>query len=423
MEVAAITTVLALCNHILTWIGQLSEKEVLLKDVSSTVLQIRNILSPFTSSTLDGIGGHQLSESISGVGDALRRIDEHLHLYNSKTTQKVFAFLNPNAFIHRIKEDQTQLNTQLFVLLTAFVAEGYSHDRAHNQALVALTQKLEISNGHGTFAMDAVAMDAQEFWRDYIGIKVDIAANDLFCARLLSWCHGDLSKKICDLIIMQLDEFNSGVVTLQNLARALGKESLKTFVETYKRSEHLSLDLKLPRSASRAPHGESQLRVPLLVWVDDRPENNLYYVRKAQARGIQVIQLPSTAAAKFWVDENAAFLHEHDDASLIRFISDNVRVEAISESDDHLYPNTSAGQNFLQYLRGRLFRAPVLILTNKSIDKTTFVRNYDSAGSTRKSIVCLDYITSLADGVNSDSGWKGFKAGRPHSKVHGHGHQ
>jgi hypothetical protein len=271
--------------------------------------------------------------------------------------------------------------------------------------------------------MGAVAADAREFWKDYIGIKVDIAANDLFCARLLSWCHGDLSKRICDLIIMQLDEFNSGVVTLQNLARALGKESLKTFVETYKRGEHPSLDLKLLRSASRAPQGQSQLRVPLLVWVDDQPENNLYLVRKARARGVQVIQLPSTATAKFWVDENAAFLHEHDDASLIRFISDNVRVEAISESDNHLYLNTSAGQNFLQYLRGRLFRAPVLILTGKSIDKTTFVRNYDSAGSTRKAIVCLDYITSLADGVNSDSGWKVFKADRPHSKVHGHGHQ
>ena len=33
---------------------------------------------------------------------------------------------------------------------------------------------------------------------------------------------------------MRLDEFNSGVVTPQNLAVALGKESLKTFVETYK---------------------------------------------------------------------------------------------------------------------------------------------------------------------------------------------
>jgi len=46
-----------------------------------------------------------------------------------------------------------------------------------------------------------------------------------------------LSKKICDLIIMRLDEFNSGVVTPQNLALALGKESFKTFVETYKHSE------------------------------------------------------------------------------------------------------------------------------------------------------------------------------------------
>jgi len=140
MEVlAAATTVFALCNHIPTWIDQLAEKEVLLEDVSSSILQIQNILSQFTSSTFDGIGG-QLSESISGVGDALRRIDEHLHLYNSKTTQKVFAFLKPDAFIQRIKVDQKQLNAQLKYLQLASTMAVIDHVRDHNQALVTLTK-------------------------------------------------------------------------------------------------------------------------------------------------------------------------------------------------------------------------------------------------------------------------------------------
>ena len=252
MEVlAAATTVFALCNHILTWIDQLAEKEVLLEDVSSSILQIRNILSQFTSSTFDGIGG-QLSESISGVGDALRRIDEHLHLYNSKTTQKVFAFLKPDAFIQRIKVDQKQLNAQLKYLQLASTMAVMDHVWDHNQALVALTKFWMLivhlwgcCHCRRSRVLEGLHRDKGNSIHHFCVLaslifdlpQVDIAANDLFCAWLLSWCHGDLIKKICDLIIMQLDEFNSGVVTLRNLARALGKESLKTFVKTYKRSE------------------------------------------------------------------------------------------------------------------------------------------------------------------------------------------
>ncbi len=268
MEVVTVAvTVCSLCTRILTWIDQLSEKESLLRDISSSVLQIQNILCPFTSATkFDGTGEQQLSQSIRSVGDVIQRINEHLLLYHSKKTQQVFAFLNPNSFIQKLREDERQLNNQLVVLLAAIAVVGYfrDHDR-DGQAQVALTQKLDISNDNDTLEMNAVngiselqtAVDAQEFWKDYIGVKairfatfvfcvaslmfnscqVDVAANDLFCARLVSWCNGDLSKTICDLIFMRLDEFNSGVVTPQNLARALGKGSLKKFVETYKRSE------------------------------------------------------------------------------------------------------------------------------------------------------------------------------------------
>lgn len=67
--------------------------------------------------------------------------------------------------------------------------------------------------------------------------------------------------------------------------------------------EYPSQDSKIPSFFQEAP--QSQLRVPLLVWVDDRPENNAYEIWRAREMGIQVIELPSTAAAKVWVDENA----------------------------------------------------------------------------------------------------------------------
>lgn len=47
------------------------------------------------------------------------------------------------------------------------------------------------------------------------------------------------------------------------------------------------------------------LKTPLLVWIDDQPENIDYEVAKAQAMGIFVVQLPSTSVAKAWVKANA----------------------------------------------------------------------------------------------------------------------
>ena len=178
MDVLSVAmTVCSLCNQIITWTDQLAEKEVLLGDISSTVLQVHSILKPFASATFDGTGEYQLSQSIRSVGDVLRRIDEHLLLYHSKKIQKVFAFLMPSAFTQKLKEDQIQLNHQLVVLLAAIATVGYFRDHAQDdQALVALTQKLKFSNDHDTLnttnaIRELPAVDAREFWKDYIGMK------------------------------------------------------------------------------------------------------------------------------------------------------------------------------------------------------------------------------------------------------------
>ncbi|KAF8906755.1 hypothetical protein CPB84DRAFT_1769558, partial [Gymnopilus junonius] len=128
--------------------------------------------------------------------------------------------------------------------------------------------------------------------------------------------------------------------------------------------------------------------------------------------GVQVIQLLSTAEAKIWIDENFDFLCKYDDPTRIRFISDNVRLEAIPSSDPSAgkFLNASAGQNLLQYLRGRLLKAPVLIYTNTTIKWTAFVMNFEAAGSTTDATICLRYISHLAArGIGSDDEWRGFK--------------
>ncbi|KDR84483.1 hypothetical protein GALMADRAFT_237358 [Galerina marginata CBS 339.88] len=405
---AAATTVCSLCNLIVAWIDKLAEKETLLVQISSTVLQIRNILHPFASSTFSGTGEQQLSASIRSVGDLLQRINEDLLVYQIKRTKKVLAFLNPAALVQKLKEDQRQLNHQMVVLIASITTVGYFRDHARDaeRMLVDKTQKYGIPQTYNLLD-ELHAKDARGFWQDYIGAKMEFVNNDLLSARLAMWYNGDsvLTKKTYDRIIMRLDEYNCGGVTPHNLTRALGSMSLKQFVETYARGEIVS------ESSGKELKDQSgyQLRLPLLVWIDDRPENNSYEVAEARGMGIQVVELPSTAAAKAWVDENEAFLRQNDNASYIRFISDNVRLEGISGSGKYL--NASAGQKFLQYLRGRLFRAPVLIYTGDSISSTEYVMTYESAGSTTDPEMCMEYIASLAAAMNDDTKWKGFWVG------------
>jgi hypothetical protein len=44
--------------------------------------------------------------------------------------------------------------------------------------------------------------------------------------------------------------------------------------------------------------------LPLLVWIDDNPTNNIREVAHAHELGINVIQLTSTALAKAWIEEH-----------------------------------------------------------------------------------------------------------------------
>ncbi|KAG6873994.1 hypothetical protein C0995_007950 [Termitomyces sp. Mi166 len=45
-------------------------------------------------------------------------------------------------------------------------------------------------------------------------------------------------------------------------------------------------------------------RLPLLVWVDDRPENNIEEVRFAREANVYVLEFSSTALLKAWMEEN-----------------------------------------------------------------------------------------------------------------------
>jgi len=412
MEVLAVaSTVCALCISTAAWIDQQEQKESLLSPIGSSVRQIHNILLPFSSAEYKGTGEAQLSDSIGSIGDALQRTKEHLVVWNCKRSQKFVAFLNPHALVAQLKDDERQLNHQLIILLTSIAVVGYFRDHAKNgistgAPLLMNTPRLQdgvVKDPFGPLEQ-LVDVDAREFWRDYIGAKVEFVSNDVFCARLISW-NTAIPYGTTDRILMRLDEYDSGVITPHNLSRVLGKLSLKEFVKRYSRGEKPAA---LDKSLIQVSPGH-ELRTPLLVWIDDRPDNNAYEVAQARALGIYVIEMASTAIAKVWVDANLAFLRNNDRASRVRFISDNVRLETTPGAGTYLNP--TGGETFLRYLRGRFIASPVLIYTGKSILSTRYVESYEAAGSTTSPRKVLMYIVNLADGKDNDAEWRGFHTG------------
>jgi len=176
MEVlAAAVTVCSLCKQIVSWIDQLTEKETLLVQISSTVSQICNILDPFASATFEGTGEQQLSASIRSIGDMLQRINEDLLVYQSRRTNRVLAFLNPQGLIQKLKEDQRQLNHQMVVLIASITAVGYFRDHARGDTSRLVNEAQKSGVLHTYNLLDELhAEDAREFWRDFIGAKASI---------------------------------------------------------------------------------------------------------------------------------------------------------------------------------------------------------------------------------------------------------
>lgn len=72
--------------------------------------------------------------------------------------------------------------------------------------------------------------------------------------------------------------------------------------------------------------------------------------------------------------------------------------------------NLAAGEQLIRFIRGRSYKAPVLVFCFHSLPSTTYVRRYDQSGSTALKAVCSDYIKALAKAETEDAGWRTFGA-------------
>ncbi|KAF8875453.1 hypothetical protein BD779DRAFT_1678253 [Infundibulicybe gibba] len=321
--ISTVRSICTLATSLLVWLGQLGEKEEALTGLSATVSRVCAVLIRFqgiAQPTLDPT----LVHALYCLGDVLRRTEEHLRIWKGRRGRR--------ASLNRV--DEQQLSQQLIIILFAMATISYFEKNAPGQVLEK-----------NQFEFCPVQnRDVFEFWKDYVGAKTAWARSDRFAEALKKKFGDTLSEDACQLLTFRVDELCVGGVSLSGLERFVGSGSVSSAVEHFMELELAPLKLEPSKHDS----------LPLIVWVDDNPTNNVREIAYAEKLGINVISCVSTVDAKAWIMKNEDFLRAHDAAHSIRFISDNTRLE----SDLSPYYNITAGENITRFLRGRSLHAP-----------------------------------------------------------------
>ncbi|KAG5650689.1 hypothetical protein H0H81_011363 [Sphagnurus paluster] len=401
-----VSTVKSLCTlaaSIYVWIDQSRQKEATLVAIAGTVSRISCILAPFEKAEkLEPL----LTDAFLGLGDALSRTKEHLVAYGKQRRRNslngAIGFFAPSQVTALLNQDEQDLTHQLTVILFALATVTFFRDRS-------------LKSPECFAPRPGKSNDTLEFWKDYIGAKyakVLYARTDRFL-EALRLCFGNcLSESTRRRLSLRLDEFKVGGITFSNLERFVGDQSLEQAVAKF-----VALD-----SSSSTIQMRFDTKLPLLIWVDDKPENNIQEVAFAKSNGVNVLEFGSTALAKIWMEENeddlksysardtAEFLRQNDTPASIRFISDTARLEADPEGNvpSNAYLNISAGENIARFLRGHQYRAPLLIFCDSGIIHTRYVESYEATGSTCDAAVVRNYILALKERSENDWEWEGY---------------
>jgi hypothetical protein len=133
-----------------------------------------------------------------------------------------------------------------------------------------------------------------------------------FQGALRKWFPKPLDDSACANLICRLDEYNIGTVNVTVLDEFAGPKSLEIKVAEYMFKGRTTSSSAISRNTEGTPSNTSTVAIstpppqtPLLVWVDDNPSNNVSLVSYARDKlGITVLEIPGTAEAKVWIDEN-----------------------------------------------------------------------------------------------------------------------
>lgn len=157
------------------------------------------------------------------------------------------------------------------------------------------------------------------------------------------WIGEELDETARSALLLELDKQCIGGVTRRALDRFSGPRTLKECINDLRTqlcmylvslpwNMHIEILLKAPEGISPSfsvislspvsSTSSSMSLEPTLIWVDDKMENNKMEIQIATSLQIRVIQLPSTAVAKLWIEQNesqSSLLIKMYDSILIRY--------------------------------------------------------------------------------------------------------
>ncbi|PBK69904.1 hypothetical protein ARMSODRAFT_151673 [Armillaria solidipes] len=408
--ISILTTVTSTTSFLLTWIDQHQSKEKVFRDLRTTLDNVHGgVLLPLWSA---GAGGSsQLEPSIVGclrtVQEVLFRTRDHLVVWEDsrkiKSGKRLLAFLNPTVVLDELKDDKTQLVSSVQILsasiqISSFIRQpsALSPHVEPSRYLVSGSSNLEIASNR----------DVKKFWAAEIGTETSYCSAEFLHARLSHYFDKTLTPEAKEILSLGLDEYGIGCTTLASLDRFIGQQPLLDALTTLGVIQVIESSRFTVESA-----GPTYIK-PILIMVDDEPENHSCMIDSVQSYNVDLFVFTSTASAKTWIDANEAMLRIADRFGRLRCRSDNVRWEqdaSASTPSSYQNPRISlniyAGETILHYLRGRQYSAPVLITAAKSIMETSYVLDYARAGSTRHRDVFMDFIHPLIADDSGDEEW------------------
>jgi len=308
---------------------------------------------------------------------------------------EVFLTVTDVALLTPDSDDSGKLESSLRALIDCLsevkdIVVGHQNGGTDNDVLDRLRildkriQKLveivEIPDSHLSALDFFEASETLAFWEKHFGNSV----YSVTWEKLESALKEEFNESVDDEMLLELqflfDNFNTGHVSCHRLSSFSGSDPLGQKLKEY-RDKVVHLEIPPPLSVG--------LSYPLLLWVDDAPENNESEILYAKDKGICVICVHGTAEAKEWLINHANELDFGEDGSKFRIITDNVRKGANTVLD------INAGEDIIRFVRGRRYKTPILVYCG-DVRYARYTSRYANCKATTEGEACYGFIDELA---------------------------
>lgn len=171
---AVVTAVCTLAQSINKWLEECAKKELTIRQISGTVIQIQQILLPLHDQRVR-IESHTLGV-VKTIGGVLKGAQEHLLVWQDRRSRRILGTLNPSSVIKQLKEDEQQLNQQLIMLIASIAVLGFVEEqhKRHSVAPNSLKSQPKSTGQHPLVLESIKNKEVKEFWHGYVGDQVDL---------------------------------------------------------------------------------------------------------------------------------------------------------------------------------------------------------------------------------------------------------